>query len=272
MKTIHLLVLSVMCILPAHADFSYTQTRKSAGGMAGGAMSGMNPITKHYLKGQKMKTDMGGTAILMDFEEQTITHINNDQKTYTVTKFSDVGQVLKDTSAEISVDVKETGQRKNINGFNASQVIMTMNMEGMPGAPAGAKMQFEMELWISPDVPGAQEARRFFQKNGDRMALAVAGGPNPQMQKSMAAMQRRVGTLGGVAVMQIVRMKAAGAGGPSDAQMAQGQTGMAEAMARMQEMRKQGGPQAQAAEQAMARMQEMRKQGGPQAQAAEQAM
>src|SRR2546427_5605243 len=189
------------------------------------------------MKGQKMKTDSGATALIMDFEAQTITTISNDQKTYTVTKFADTAQVLKKAGADVSVDVKETGQRKSVNGFNASQVMMTMSMEGMQGAPPGTKMVMEMEMWISSDVPGAQESRTFFQRNGERIPWAsMGGGANPQMQKSMAEMQKKIAALGGVPVMQIVRMKMGGAGGDAQTQqMQQMQGAMAQAMARMEE-------------------------------------
>src|SRR5947199_177272 len=98
MKTAYVTIVALACSLTARADFSYTQTRKSASGMgmagaAGGAAG--NQTSKHYMKGQKMKTDSGATALIMDFEAQTITTINNDQKTYTVTKFADTAQVLK---------------------------------------------------------------------------------------------------------------------------------------------------------------------------------
>jgi hypothetical protein len=251
MKTARITLLALACSFAAHADFSYTQTRKSAGGMAAGAMAGMNPTMKHYLKGQKMKIDMGNTATLMDFEAQTLTTINNADKTYTVTKFADVGQTLKDTGADIQIDVKETGQRKTINGFNCSQVMMTMSMQGTQGPP-GMNMQIEMEMWVSSDVPGASEARAFFQRNGDKMPYASMAGGNPQMQKSMAAMQRKLASLGGVSVMQIVRTKMGGPGADAQAQK------MQQAMAQMEAMKKAGGAQAQAAEQIMARMGGMR--------------
>jgi hypothetical protein len=181
MKTTRITILALACSLAAHADFSYTQTRKSTGGMAAGAMQGQNPTTKHYLKGQKMKMDMGSTATIMDFEAQTLTSINNNDKTYTVTKFSDLGQALRDTGADVQIDVKETGQHKSISGFNCNQVVMTMTMEGMQQGPPGMKMTVEMEMWLSPDVPGASEARAFFQKNGDKFSYASMAGGNPQM-------------------------------------------------------------------------------------------
>jgi hypothetical protein len=254
MKTARITLLALACSLAAHADFSYTQTRKSTGGMAAGAMQGMNPTMKHYMKGQKMKVDMGNTATIMDFDAQTVTSVNNTDKTYTVTKFSDIGQTLKDSGADVQVDVKETGQRKTINGFNCSQVLMTMSMQGTASkqAPPGVNMQIEMEMWVSGDVPGAAEARAFYQKNGDKLPYATMAAGNPQMQKSMAAMQRKLASLGGVSVMQIVRTKMGGPGADAQAQK------MQEAMAQMEAMKKAGGAQAQAAEQMMARMGGMR--------------
>src|SRR5690349_14367186 len=119
MKTVHLLTLSLACTLVARADFSYTQTRKSATGMAAAAVASQNPTTKTFFKGQKMKIDSGNSAHIIDFDAQTITNINNADKSYTVTKFSDLGQMMKDTGAEVKVDVNDTGQRKAVNGMNA---------------------------------------------------------------------------------------------------------------------------------------------------------
>ena len=252
MKTACLTILAFTCTFTARADFSYTQTRKSSA--MGPAAALGNTTSKHFLKGQRMKTDNGAMATIVDFEAQTLTIINNDQKSYTVTKFGDVGQSMANAGADVKIDVKETGQRKTINGFNASQVIMTMGIQSMQAGAQGMSMTMEVEMWLSSDVPGAQESRAFFQKNADRFPwTAMAAGANPQLQKSMAEMQKKIASMGGVPVLQITRMKMGG-GGPSDAQVAQANAGRAQAMARLEEMKKQGGAQAAAAEQAMARM------------------
>src|ERR1051325_2724855 len=163
MKTVHVVTLALVCCFAAHADFSYTQTRKNSGGMMGGMMQGQNPVSKHYLKGQKIKIDSGNTVMIMDMAAGTMTSINNQQKTYTVTNFADLMKTMKDGEAEVQIDVKDTGQRKNINGFDSRQMIMTMSMES-PQAP-GMKMQMEVETWLSKDVPGAAEALTFYQKH-----------------------------------------------------------------------------------------------------------
>jgi len=83
---------------------------------------------------------------------------------------------------------------------------------------------------------GTQELRAFYQKNMDKFpwAAMAGGGGQPGMQKAMADMQKKMATLGGRTVLQVIRMKMGG----NEAQNAQ----MQHAMAQMEAMRKQGGP------------------------------
>src|SRR5258708_38454254 len=98
MKMIRLSILALACVLAAQADFSYTQTRKAMQSPMGAAAG--DQVTKHYYKGQKMKTDNATTAMILDFDAQTITTINHSQKNYTVTKFREIGQTVKDADME----------------------------------------------------------------------------------------------------------------------------------------------------------------------------
>jgi hypothetical protein len=247
--------------LTASADFSYTTTQKMTGGaMAAMAGASADCTSKIYFKGQKMMTSTGDTATLMDFGAQTITIVNNAQKTYTVRKFGDMGATAGNT--DVTFDVKETGQKKVVNGFNVTETIVAINMDmdaGRGGPPV--KMQMEMELWISSDVPGVGEMRAFYEKNLASFPWAAisGGGGNASMQKAMGQMERKLAELNGVAVERVVRVKSpGGTGAPQAAQMPQmtpaQQAQMQKAMAQMQEMAKQGGPAAAAAQQAMARM------------------
>ncbi len=103
--------------------------------------------------------------------------------------------------------------------------------------------------------------RAFYEKNLANFPwAALAGGNgNPGVQKAMAQMERKMAELNGVAVERVVRMKSAGgAGAPAAAAMPQmtpqQQAQMQAAMAKLQQMQSQGGPQAAAAQQAMSRM------------------
>jgi len=275
MKTAALLTLALAVSLSARADFSYTTTSKTTGGSMG-AMAGAagDRTIKHYLKGQKMVTVTGDTSIVMDFGAQTVTTINGAQKSYTVKKFSDFAAAEK--NVDVSVDVKETGQKKTVNGFNASEMIVTMNMDMETGRGPAMKMQMEMDMWISSDVPGLGELRAFYKKNLANFPFsAMAAGGNPSMQKAMAQLQRKMAEMNGVEVEQVIHVKPAGGTGangaaaagmpamPAMPQMTSDQAAkMQAAMAQMQAMAKQGGQSGAAAQQAMAAMGGMGAAGG----------
>jgi hypothetical protein len=240
----------------ARADFSYTTTTKTAGAMAAIAGANNTPPSKHYFKGQRMKTDSGDIATIIDFDAQTITTINNKQKTISVRSLSDIGSAAKQSDASVKIDVKETGQKKTINGFNASELILTMDIDS-PQMKQLGKMQMEMDLWLSSDVPGIGELRDFYKKNMDRMPwAALSGGGNQGIQSGIAEMQRKMAEMNGVQVQSVMKMKAAGgAGAPAMPQMTDAQKAkMQAAMAQLQALQQKGGPAATAAAQAMARM------------------
>jgi hypothetical protein len=252
MKIASILLVAIAATQSARADFSYTTTRKSGGQMPAAAGGG---TTRHYLKGQKMMIDSEASATIIDFDAQTVTHLNKTQKTYTVQPFSTISQEIRQTDVDADVDVKETDQHRTINGYNASQVIMTMSMSSPQGGSSGMKMQVEMETWVSADVPGAQELRAFYQRNAAKFPwTAMAPGGNPAMQRSMTAAMKKMANLGGVPLLQIVKPHMAGAPAPSADQSAQMQQGMAQARARLEAMAAQGGPGADYAKQALARM------------------
>jgi hypothetical protein len=251
MKIVGLFVFTLAAAWTAHADFSYSTAPKTTGGAAGFAAS--MPASKYYFKGQKMKVETGDlTSLILDFDAQTVTSINNRQKTYTVTPFSEIGQDLKGLNDRAQAEVKDTGEKKNINGYNASELLLTMAMDNPQARQAGMNMQVEVEMWLSPDVPGASELRSFYQKNSPKFPWAALGvGGNPGMQNAIVEMQKRMaGSGGGVPVLQVFRAKPAGDG----AQAAQMQGAMAQARARLEEMAKQNGPAGDAARQALARM------------------
>jgi hypothetical protein len=254
MKLSFWVVLGVVSVtVSAQADFSYTTTRKATGGSMA-AMAGQdNQTSKYFFKGQKMKVDSGDTAVILDFDAQTITTINNAQKTISVKGFNDVSAAPSDISAKI--DVKETGQKKNVNGFDASELVMTMDVNS-PQMQQMGKMQMEMDMWISKDVPGAGELRAFYRKNMAKFPWAALGGGNQGMQAGLADLQRKVAEMDGVPVQQLVKVRmAGGSAAPAMPQMSAEQSAkMADAMAKLQAMQKQGGPAAAAAAQAMARM------------------
>src|SRR5690348_400603 len=113
MKRANLFIIVFAAAFTAQADFSYSTAPQNAGGAAGVAAAAMQGA-KYYFKGDKLKMETGESSIILDFDPQTVTGINNSQRTYSVTPFSEIGKDLKDVNAEAQAEVKETGQKKKI--------------------------------------------------------------------------------------------------------------------------------------------------------------
>jgi hypothetical protein len=264
MKIAVLFALLFSIQVAARADFSYTSTRKTTGGaMAAMAGAAGNTVSKIYFKGQKIRTEEGDTVTQIDFDAQTITTINNARKTIAVRNFADVSGAAAQAGSGVTIDAKETGQRKTINGFDAKELVLTMDMDMSqmaPGRGMGGKMQMEVDMWIASGVPGSEEMRAFYQRNAARFPwAAMAGGNNSGMQSAMAEVQKKIASMDGVTVEQVIRMKqAGGAGGaqmPAMPQMTAAQSAqMDQARARLEAMKAQGGPQAAMAEQVLKSM------------------
>jgi hypothetical protein len=167
----------------------------------------------------------------------------------TVKKFSDSGTSLG--GAEMSLDVEETGQKRNINGYDASELLMTVDVDSPQLQSRGMKMQMEVHIWLSPGVPGAEELHSFYKRNmGNFPWAAMMQGGNAGMGKSIAELQRKLASMNGVPVLEVMKSKTAG--GPSVSPQQQAQ--MDQARARLEAMAQQGGAQGAAAQQALARM------------------
>ena len=233
MKTITLLVLTLCAAASAWADFSYSTTRKNSGAAA----AAPEAVTKHFFKGQKMFTDSGTTAMLIDFDAQTITNIDRLKKTYTVIKFAEIPDAGKQANVDAKVEARETGQTRKINGYTAKELLMTMAMDSPQMAQAGMKLQLDISIWMSSEVPGAGELKDFYTRNAAVFPWAVMGGGG--MQKTMADMQKTMASVGGVPVLQVIKATTGG-GAQSD----EVQSAMAQARGQLEALARQGGPAA----------------------------
>ncbi|MGO9093779.1 MAG: DUF4412 domain-containing protein [Bryobacteraceae bacterium] len=244
-KLTAILVLAVAGSVAARADFSYTMTMKTAGGMAAAAGGSSDHA---YIKGDKLRTDHGNTSTILDLSAQTVTHINHTQKTYTVAPIGQFAAGAGQVDVDMKIDVQETGQHQTIGGYNCHEVVMTMDVDSpQMQQMGGGKMHMTVDFWVSPDVPGYPEMRALYQRmaNGPGWA-ALTHGAGQGMQKAMADIQKKMAGINGVPVLQVIKMSMPG----NSAQAAQ----MAQARARLEAMKAQGGEQAKMADKILATM------------------
>jgi hypothetical protein len=208
------------------ADFSYDQTSKISGSMmkviAVFSSKLREPVRSSVLvKGDRMAHINPMSSMIIDLGKETITEVNHEKKTYSVTPFSAWAEALKNMEQQgkkkdgemelkMKTSVKDTGVTKTINGINTRQVIMTIEFEGTDPKTQKQAVAMTMvnEMWIGPEVNGYQEIREFYKRMAEKLNWVPGGSTMAPAGSSqgMAEMYREAAKLQGVPVLQISRM------------------------------------------------------------------
>ncbi len=250
-------MLAALCgflTFPLLADFSYQQTSKVTGGsitrmmkMIPGGGKALDPqVSTHLLQGNRMATVSANAIDVIDLDRQVMTHIDLEKKTFSNITFEEfrqamdalarkMGQAQKpdQPAMEFRVDVKDTGETKNIDGMNTKlmKMLLAMDMKDQKSGQT-ATMNMDMDMWMAGSVPGYEEVHAFMQKYAEKIGITpemmrmsrMAVG-QPGMSQGMAKLMKEAAKLQGVPVVQVTRMM--GMGGPGgnapEAQMPTGQ-------------------------------------------------
>src|ERR1700677_43712 len=200
------------------ADASYQETSQITGGtmvntlksvsfLGGKAMKDMfAPITTTTMVHGNQKAVIGKDSTeITDLDKETITHIDNVRKTYSVVTFAQMRQAFEnmpkqmaqaqqqakqeqaqqppppktDLKTSFDVTVKNTGVTKVINGLTAQEQVVTMQMHVTdPNAPpteAVNSMTYVVttDTWIAPDPPEVKEIQDFDMRFGQKLMAGV---------------------------------------------------------------------------------------------------
>jgi hypothetical protein len=229
------------CLL---ADFSYEQTTKMTGGMMMGMMKFAGAFSKQVrepiqstvsVKGNRMVNWRKDHAQIIDLDSETFTEVNFPKKQYSVMTFAEMTQAMEqamqrgrdkkaeskpgDTATDLKVDLKETGQTKQIAGYDAKEMIMTMQMDATDqktGKKGG--MVITNDMWIAPKMAGYEEIREFHKKMAAKMAWTPGGASmaagNADIARGMAGVMKEVSKLDGITLLQVMKMTPTSEGQP----------------------------------------------------------
>lgn len=214
------------------------KTRVQFGGFLGGvvnvfggkaAREGVTSTTA--VKGNRMLTGNDRSAELVDLSEEKIYRIDYGRKSYSVVTFDELRKQLEEAKKEaaaeaeeskksskknegpeyeVDFDVKETGQKQTINGYDTKQVIVTTTVreKGKKLEQSGGAV-LTADLWIGPKVPAMREVTTFQQKYfkqlyGDSLAemqqMAVLMATQPAFAKAMKEFTKKRGAFDGDAI------------------------------------------------------------------------
>jgi hypothetical protein len=249
-----LLAFSLTLALPtvAFADYSYQEITQLTGGsmlsltkMAGALSSqarkaGEPVVSSVYLKGNRLANVSADSVEIIDLDKETITHIDMVKHTYTLMTF----QQIKDQAAKAAqqlqnqpapqpaaapanpdasnvkmtfdVHVRNTGAVKDVSGVQASEAIMTMNMNATDQtSQQTGTMAITNDMWMVSEIPGYAQLRDFYVRMGAKMDFTrpSAGidysklfAQNPGASVAVADMAKEMQKLKGVPIEQIMRM------------------------------------------------------------------
>src|SRR5579864_67691 len=240
-------LIAVAICLPACGDFSYEQTSKITGGMMAGMMKFAGAFSKEArepmvstvaVKGDRMVNWSSHHASIIDLDKETITNINVDKKQYSVMTFAQMKQAMEEASQKMKsspdaqkadvnfkVSAKDTGEKRSIAGFDAHEMILTVEMEGAD-KESGNKggMVMTSDMWLAPKSAGYQEIADFYKRMGEKMNWAPSMGmmgSRPDMAKGMAELYKESAKLNGMPVLQLVKMTMHAEGQPQGHSAAQ---------------------------------------------------
>jgi hypothetical protein len=95
---------------------------------------------------------------------------------------------------EIDFDVKETGQRQSISGYDCRQVLMTITMreKGKTLEQSGG-MVLNADMWMGPEIPEMKEVAEFHMRYIEKLGLLSMGGDSAAQMAMMQKMYPMVG-------------------------------------------------------------------------------
>jgi hypothetical protein len=218
--------------------------------MFGGKAAREGTTSTVAVRGDRKATLNDSTGQIIDLAEEKIYDIDVKKKSYKVTTFAELRRQMEEarkkaeedarkqqptearepskpsTSAppeqqvEVDFDVKETGEKKAINGFNTRQVIMTITVreKGKTLEQSGG-MVTKADMWLTPTIAAMKEVAAFDLKyaqklygsnlmgvSAEQMAAAVA--MYPMMKPSLDRMNKEGAKMDGTAILTTMTMEA----------------------------------------------------------------
>ena len=179
-------------------------------GMFGGKAAKEGVVSTVAVKGDRKVTTTGDTAEIVDLAEEKVYELNLKDKTYRVVTFAEMRKQMEEARAkaeeearkqraaegkkdpnakemEIEFSAKETGQRRQINGYDCRQVVMTIAVheKGKTLDQAGG-MLMTFDSWLAPKIAAMNEVMDFDMRYWKKMALDAAMPSADQMMQAFA--------------------------------------------------------------------------------------
>jgi hypothetical protein len=203
----------------ARADAAYQETVQITGGQLVDSLRSipfmpksfkqmLDPIiSRTLLHGNQLATLSKTSTQIIDLDQETITRIDNDKKTYSVTTFAQMREAFKDAPKKMAeaqakirqeqpaapanaapapqlqvtfdIAVTDSGVSKVVNGVMAKEQIMTMKSHITDlNPPPGSQVQTVTysvitDIWTASEPPEMKEIDDFYRRYGKKLMQGV---------------------------------------------------------------------------------------------------
>ncbi len=180
----------------------------------GGRAARNGVSTSRMVKGDRMAAVTDNTEQIVDLREEKIYDLDLKKKTYKVTTFEELRQQMQEAmdrakeqakkepeaaaqpepaaderQMDVDFDVKETGERKAINGFDTHEAIMTITFreKGKTLEESGG-MVVTSDLWLTSTIAAMKEILDFQIRYAKQLAGPMVAGASPEQMGAAIAM------------------------------------------------------------------------------------
>lgn len=168
------------------------------------------------VKGNRKITFNDATGTIIDLDEEKVYQLDMKAKTYKVLTFDDVRRQLEQAEerakkseekpqaaaepadknnpdakqVQIDFELKDTGEKKNINGYDCHEVVMTITVrEKDKTLEQSGGMVLTTHEWLAPRVPSMQEIADFDRRYEEKLhGPTYAAMPSADQMAAAAAM------------------------------------------------------------------------------------
>jgi hypothetical protein len=213
--------------------------------MFGGKAAREGTTSTVAVKGDRKAVLTESNGQIIDLNEEKIYDLDLKKKTYTVVTFAELRRQMEEArkkaeeeakktpeaekpaerdpnqkEVEVDFDVKDTGEKKAINGFDTHQVIMTITVreKGKTLEQSGG-LVLTSDMWLAPKIAAMQEVAAFDLKYAQKLygpmvsgvsasQMAAALATYPMLKDAMAKMRTEGSKLEGTAILTTVTTEA----------------------------------------------------------------
>ena len=214
--------------------------------MFGGKAAREGTASTVAVKGNRKATMSDSNGQIIDLDEEKVYDLDLKKKSYKVVTFAEMRRQIEEArkkaeedarkaqpqeekarpadpnqkQVEVDFDIKNTGEKKTINGFDTHQAVMTITVreKGKTLEQSGG-LVMTSDIWLAPKIAAMREIAEFDIKYAQKLygpmvagisasQMAMVAAMYPMMKDAMAKMSAEGAKLEGTAIQTTVTMDA----------------------------------------------------------------